>query len=413
MSIEYKGFIIRTNRIDEMDQLKKTVDDYESDFKQTPMDVDAARVEMARRSACQLLAPMSADQTTLLGLLRIGTHIAGAVTPTRIGLKHCTKSSRVRNLVHGGMLGLLSVRLMNDSSQTKRRGRTFQSLSVIRRANNQAGCLHVRWSIPEFQRRYNMNVKRFGTEGIENPFVMLNISDAIAKFALINTAENRAQFLAECAAHADEPTHSRIVASTCHLLDNTWITNFMFGFQKICSYHMSQVTDASLRKLQRSVNLVQLYRFIISSVGWIFDDPLMQFIVSSINHPGSMNRLFEKYADRLIYMSHEGVEHAACLMGHHFPELMTPELHVRVDPTTDLYRVQQMEIGEDDALFGPLKSTYQALLPAAIESNVVAAGHAYDDDSSDNDYHNDNDDGDEYDDDEYDDEYDNYDDTQG
>jgi hypothetical protein len=165
---------------------------------------------------------------------------------------------------------------------------------------------------------------------------------------------------------------------------------------------MSQVTDASLRKLQRSVNLVQMYRFIISSVGWIFRDPLMQFIVNSITRKGSMNSLYEKYADRLIYMSHEGVEHAACLMGHHFPELMTPELHVRVDPTTDLYRAPQLEIGEDDALFGPLKSTYQALLPAAaIESNVVAVGHAYDDDysDSDNDYHNDNDDDDEYDDD--------------
>jgi hypothetical protein len=252
-----------------------------------------------------------------------------------------------------------------------------------------------------------MNVKGFGTEGIENPFVMLNISDAIAKFALINTAEPRAQFLAECAAHADAPTHSRIMASTCHVLDNPWITNFMFGFQKICSYHMSQVTDASLRKLQRSINLVQLYRFIISSVGWIFRDPLMQFIVNSITRKGSMNSLYEKYADRLIYMSHEGVEHAACLLGHHFPELMTPELHVRVDPTTDLYRVPQMEIGEDDALFGPLKSTFQALLPDALPAaayNVVAAGHAYDDDSSDNDYHNDNDD---------DDEYDDYDDNQG
>jgi hypothetical protein len=79
-----------------------------------------------------------------------------------------------------------------------------------------------------------------------------------------------------------------------------------------------------------------------------------------------------------------------------------------VDPTTDLYRAPQLEIGEDDALFGPLKSTYQALLPAAaIESNVVAAGHAYDDDSSDNDYHNDNDDDDNYD------NYDDYDDNQG
>lgn len=403
MSIEYKGFIITTNRIYEMEQLKKTVDDYEADFKQTPMDVDAARVEMARRSACQLLVPMSADQTKLMGLLGLGTPIAGAVTPTRIGLKHCTKSSRVRNLVHGGMLGLLSVRLMSDSSQTKRRSRTFQSLSVIRRANNQAGCLHVRWSIPEFQRRYNMNVKGFGTEGIENPFVMLNISDAIAKFALINTAENRAQFLAECAAHADEPTHSRIVASTCHVSDNTWITNFMFGFQKICSYHMSQVTDASLRKLQRSVNLVQLYRFMISSVGWIFDDPLMQFIVSSITRKGSMNRLFEKYADRLIYMSHEGVEHAACLMGHHFPELMTPELHVRVDPTTDLYRAPQLEIGEDDALFGPLKSTFQALLPDAVPMPAPTQLHRnriYSD-SEDDDYYHDYHDNNDSDDDNY------------
>lgn len=158
MPIAYKGFTITTNRIDEMDRLKKTVDDYEEDFKHTPMDVDAARVEMARRSACQLLAPMSADQTTIMGMHIAGT-ITSAVMPTRVGLKHVTQSSRVRNLVHGGMLGLLSVRLMSDSSQTKRRSRTYQSLSVIRRANNQAGCAHVRWSIPEFQRRFNMQVK--------------------------------------------------------------------------------------------------------------------------------------------------------------------------------------------------------------------------------------------------------------
>lgn len=391
MPIAYKGFTITTNRIDEMDRLKKTVDDYEEDFKHTPMDVDAARVEMARRSACQLLAPMSADQTTIMGMHIAGT-ITCAVMPTRVGLKHVTQSSRVRNLVHGGMLGLLSVRLMSDSSQTKRRSRTYQSLSVIRRANNQAGCAHVRWSIPEFQRRFNMQVKGSRTGVIENPFVLLSMPDAIAKFGLMDTEENRAQFLAECAAYANEPTHSRIVASTRHILSNTWIMHMMFGFQKVCSHHMSNVMDIRLRKIERAVNLIKLYRFMMSSVGWIFREPCMNFVVN-------LTRLYDKHAERLIYMSKEGVEHAACLMGLHFPEMMTPELHVCVNPT-DLYRVPQMEIAEDDALFGPLKATYQSLMPAA--ANVVAATHAhahahdYDDDDSsvsydDYDYDNDTD----------------------
>jgi hypothetical protein len=392
MPIAYKGFTITTNRIDEMDRLKKTVDDYEEDFKQTHMDVDAARVEMARRSACQLLAPMSADQTTIMGMHIAGT-ITSAVMPTRVGLKHVTQSSRVRNLVHGGMLGLLSVRLMSDSSQTKRRSCTYQSLSVIRRANNQAGCAHVRWSIPEFQRRFNMQVKGSRTGVIENPFVLLSMPDAIAKFGLMNTEENRARFLAECAAYANEPTHSRIVATTRHVLDNRWIMHLMFGFQKVCSHHMSNVMDIRLRKIERSVNLIKLYRFMMSSVGWIFREPCMNFVVN-------LTRLYDKHAERLIYMSKEGVEHAACLMGLHFPEMMTPELHVCVNPT-DLYRVPQMEIGEDDSLFGPLKATYQAIMPAA--ANVVAAAahahahaHAYDDDDSsvsydDYDYDNDTD----------------------
>ena len=378
MSIAYKGFTITTNRIDEMDRLKKTVDDYEEDFKQTPMDVDAARVDMAQRCACKMVAPMSADQAiflrrTVLGLDIAGT-IAPAVMPTRIGLKHVTQSSRVRNLVHGGMLGLLSVRLMSDSStQVKRRSRTYQSLSVIRRANNQAGCAHVRWSIPEFQRRFNMQVNGSRTGVIENPFLSLSITDAIAKFGLMNTQENRARFLAECAAYANEPTHSRIVASTRHVLSDRWIMHLLFGFQKICSHHMSNVMDLSLKKIDRSVNLIKLYRFMMSSVGWIFSEPCMNFAVN-------LTRLYDKYIDRLVYMSKEGVEHAACLMGLYFPEMMTPELHVCVNPT-DLYRVPQMEIGEDDALFGPLKATYQAIMPAAANvvaaSNVVAATHAH------------------------------------
>jgi hypothetical protein len=380
MPIDYKGFVITTNQIDEMDRLKKTVDDYEEDFNQTHMDVDAARVDMARRCACKMLAPMSADQAMFLKRTALGLDIAGtiapAVMPTRIGVKHVTQSSRVRNLVHGGMLGLLSVRLMSDSStRVKRRSRTYQSLSVIRRANNQAGCAHVRWSIPEFQRRFNMQAKGSRTGVIENPFVLLSMPDAIAKFGLMNTQENRARFLAECAAYANERTHSRIVASTRHVLSDQWIMHLLFGFQKICSHYMSHVMDLSLKKIDRSVNLIKLYRFMMSSVGWIFREPCMNFVVN-------LTRLYDKYIDRLVYMSKEGVEHAACLMGLYFPEMMTPELHVCVNPT-DLYRAPQIEIGEDDALFGPLKATYQALMPAA--PNVVALAAVHEDDSSDSD----------------------------
>jgi hypothetical protein len=360
----YKGFNITTNVIDEMDRLKKTVDDYEEEMKQEPMSVDAARVDMARRSACKRLTPLSAGQAKFLARIARGFGpIAPAMAPTRIEARHFTKSSRVRGFVHGGMLGTLSVRLMDDSSQTRRRSRTHHSIFVIERANSATGCVHVRWSIPEFQRRFNMHANEHKHN--QNPLFGMTVNEVIAQLNLLNTEEHRAQFQAECAAYANAPTHSRVAAH--HVMESQWISDFMCAFTRVCSHKIAGVNDCSHAKIVRCVNLVDLYRFVAANLGWIFNDPLMQFIPR-------MNRLYIKYIDRLVHTAADGVEHSAYIMATHFPELMTPELHVRVVPVPDAYRVPEMQIADDDALFGPLKATYQGLMPAApiVEQQILA-----------------------------------------
>lgn len=391
----YKRFNITPSGADTMDRLKKTVDDYEEEFKKTHMAVDAARIEMATRRACMLVAPLSVDQATFLGRIAHGLDITGtiapAMMPTRIEAKHFTRSSRVRNLVHGGMLGLVSCRLM-DSSRTKTRSRTYHAWSIIRRANNQAGCAHVKWSIPEFQRRFNMNVRLFKSG--ETPFSPLTMEDTIVQFNLLNTKENRDRFLEECTAFANDPTHSRTVASTRHLMSDNWIAIFMCGFTKLCSFKMSQVSNVSITKIDRCANIVNLIRFMADHLGWVLTDPLMQFTTN-------MNRVADNFVERLGHMAQEGVEHSAYMLGHYFPEMMTPELHIHVNPAVDVYRVPQMQIADDDALFGPLKTTYQALMP---ERRICGgecdedARYYYDSD----DYNDDRDDSDSDDDSDYD-----------
>lgn len=362
-NLTYKGFNITANEIDEMnrqmDRLKKTVDDYEEELKQETMSVDAARVDMARRSACKMLTPLSVGQAKFLARIARGFGpIAPAMAPTRIEARHFTKSSRVRGFVHGGMLGTLSVRLMDDSSQTRRRSRTHHSIFVIERANSATGCVHVRWSIPEFQRRFNMHANEHKHN--QNPLFGMTVNEVIAQLNLLNTEEHRAQFQAECAAYANAPTHSRVAAH--HVMESQWISDFMCAFTKVCSHKIAGVNDCSHAKIVRCVNLVDLYRFVAANLGWIFNDPLMQFIPR-------MNKLFIKYIERLVHTAADGVEHSAYIMATHFPELMTPELHVRVVPVPDAYRVPEMQIADDDALFGSLKATYQGLMPA-VEPRV-------------------------------------------
>jgi hypothetical protein len=70
------------------------------------------------------------------------------------------------------------------------------------------------------------------------------------------------------------------------------------------------------------------------------------------------------------------------MMATYFPELMTPELHVCVVPRPDVFRVPAMQIADDDALFGPLKATYQGLMPI-MSTVALPLPPRRDDDSSD------------------------------
>jgi hypothetical protein len=394
----YKGFKINTNRIGEMDHLKKTVDDFEKDRNQTHMDVDAARVARSCMSASTILKPMTADQARYLKEFARGTYV-GSMVPVlalnRIEVKHFTRSSRVRNLVHGGITGLLAVRLMNDSSQVERTSRTFKSLCVIQRANNEAGCSHVKWSIPEFQMRHNIGYKAF--KNCNNPFHELEHEVAVAQFNALNTAEHRATFLAECRAIANRQNQSRIVEhfdknvnNKCkwmvlkpHVPHNEWIANLVGAFVKVCSTKMAHVNDIELDKLGRSRKLIEMFHF-MAQVEWMFTD--MKFVLN-------MTRLHDAWIQRLFYFAKEGVEHSAYMLGRCAPELMTPELHMCVVPTHDLYRVPEMQIAGDDALFGQMKAKCEAFMPAAA---APVHWRRYSDEYSDDDYYYGNDDDDSY-----------------
>jgi len=373
----YKGFNIQANCDVEKNNLEKTVDDFEIEVKNLIMQVDAARIALSNMGACNMLEPKTFEQRQLLKGIALGTNIGPvtyALAPNRIESKHFTRSSRVRNLVHGGVLGLLASRLMNDTSQIERQSRTHNSLSVIRRVNCQTGCERVRWA------RIDIGVKIFKRG--KGPFEALDCDDAIVEFKLLNTVENQQTFIEELKSAAmamamgmGNPTNlcdrgdddgSKWVTNphASALLDNLWFSKYISCFIQICSFKMSAVSNNELSKITRASNLVELYRFISGNIDWILTDHNMRIITG-------LNRFWEKYIERLVFMTQEGIEHAACMLMLYFPEMMTPELHVDVNPVTDLYRVPQMQIADDDEMFGPLKAKCLALLPEATEVVVV------------------------------------------
>jgi hypothetical protein len=397
MTTEYKGFTINATNDAHLAHLKKTVDDFEKDRNQTPMDVDAARVARSCMGACNLLKPMTGDQARYLKEIARGVYTGSMVpvfAPNRIEARHFTRGSRVRNLVHGGITGLLAVRLMNDSSQVERTSRTFKSLCVIQRANNEAGCSHVKWSIPEFQMRHNIGCKSF--KNCHNPFHELEHESALAQFNALNTADHQKAFLAECHAIANRQNQSRVVdqfdnrneciwkVKKTQIADNEWIANLVGAFVNVCSTKMADVNDSELDKLGRSRKLIELFHF-MTQMDWVFTDPSVRFTLSMV-------RLYEAFIKRLFYFAKEGVEHSAYMLGRYAPELMTPELHMCVVPTRDLYRAPQMQIADDDEVFGAMKVACDAFMPAAVAVPVPVRWRRYSDEYSDDSYGSDDDD---------------------
>ena len=397
----YKGFNIKTNCNDagKLAYLKKTVDDYETECNQNqvPTQVDAARIAMSHRVACRMLKPMSADQHMWLKRVTLGLNVGpidSALMPNRIEIRHVTRSSRVRNLVHGGILGLLARQFMHDTSQSKTRSCAFNALCIIRRVNNQAGCEHVKWSILDFQCRYNIGVKYFKRS--HNPFEKMNHDEMLVQLNLIDTLENRQIFIEKCKSVANAPNQSRVKYGVVAdadaeskywkfrptVLNDDWITHFITVFSKLCSHKMSKVSDSSASKINRCMSLVEVFRFISSRIDWILTDPNLRQITK-------LHAFWEKYMGRISYMAAEGIEHSAYMVGRYFPEMMTPELHVVVNPVVDVYRVPEMQIADNDALFGPMKAIYEALLPAPMR--VSSRDRIYSDsyDDYNNDYNDD------------------------
>lgn len=393
----YKRFNIQADDEDAFAHLKKTVDDYELENKKnrSVLGGDVARVAMSHRSACRMLpmSHVSADQRMFW--LPV-VPVVSALAPNRIEARYFTRSSRVRNMVHGGITGLLAVRLLHNSRQGQGQGQTrsLRMLCIIRRVNSEAGCEHVKWSIPEFQCRYNIGVKILKRKRTQ--YDTISDDEVLSELNLLDTAENRQAFLEECKVVANAPNQSRIkyavaaddVAASANeddhnskwrkcrhatVLDNEWIADFSVAFSKVCSIKMAAVCNTSLSKLSRAMNLVDLFRFVSSRIDWILTDPGMR-------HMTNMAGLWEKYVERLTFMATEGIEHAALMLARYFPEMMTPELHVVVVVNADVnvYRVPQMQIADDDELFGPMKAACQAFMPdAAPEAEPVPRRNIY------------------------------------
>jgi hypothetical protein len=412
----YRGFNIAH------DGLKQTVDDFMDSIVPftTPDEgckrIDAARIAIARAAACSMLVPLVIKSNQQLPILKRTNGLgfgSVAVVPTfapnRIQRKHLTTDSRLRNLMHGGILGALARRLTLDPTQPRQWHQFNNAFCVVQRANNAAGCAHVKWSMPEFQCAFNIGIKTY--KAGQSPLNALNDADRLDQFNLLDNAENRDAFLAECNAVACGANQSRVVlpmnADTSStvvwkthrpvVVDNPWIMRFVSGFIKVCSAKMAAVNDGNATKMDRSQNLIDMYRF-LARIEWIFNDPNVRCVIN-------LDGLYQAHIKRLIYMAEQGIEHSAYMLGRICPEMMTPELHVRVVPNPEFYMVPQLQIQPDDDVFGPMKIACQGLMPEMPEPvRVPECRRIYSDsdsDSDDDDYYNDddNDDNDDYNDD--------------
>jgi hypothetical protein len=111
-------------------------------------------------------------------------------------------------------------------------------------------------------------------------------------------------------------------------------------------------------------------------------------MADNVRYMISFGRLWNVMAERFIYMAGQGIEHSACLMGKYYPEMMTPELHLCVNPVLGMYRLPKTEIANDDALFAPLKQAVHALLPEKLPTPPPQSIYS----DSEDDYYDDNDD---------------------
>lgn len=361
MTTTYRGF----NITDE--ELKKTVDSFYQELKTDPMSCDVARLQLSCEAAYRALQPhVNAwgfkQCMQMMQMMRVSGSPLPALVPNRIELKHFSASSRVRNLVHGGALGLLSSRLgLNKVSAAS---------CIIRRVNNENGHAHVKWSIPEFQCQQYMGA-RYYNKG-KSPFETMAVPEIEAHMAEMDTPENRETFFQEFMTRANDPGQSRVKRASCRIISgdtmswccpeplaNEWIVNYLDAYKNVCRHKLAAVNDGllSLSLVDQGAKVIDLFGFILRH-DWLMADNVRYMI--------SFGRLWNVMAERFIYMAGQGIEHSACLMGKYYPEMMTPELHLCVNPVLGMYRLPKTEIANDDALFAPLKQAVHALLPEKL-----------------------------------------------
>jgi hypothetical protein len=339
--------------------------------------IDAARIAAARASACIMLLP---ETTRYPGMSCV-------FAPNRIQLKHLTASSRVRNLTHGAILGVLTRRLNRDPTQERQWHQYKGAWCVVQRANSTDGCAHVKWSIPEFQCTFNVGVKRHST--VQNHINEMDADALVAHFNRLNTAEHRNTFLAECSAVAQrnqsrfvvpmDPDASAMLDWTAKrpvVLENTWIMDFMATFSTLCSVKMAAVNNRDASTVERCMSLVDLYRFIVQTE-WMVNDPNVRCVLH-------LNGFYAAHIKKLMNMAEQGIEHSAYMLGRHCPDMMTPELHLRVVANPRFYRIPQMLIADDDAVFGPMKMACQSFMPRMADPLPVPRQlHPYSESDSD------------------------------
>ena len=401
MAILYRGFHITGDNDNSVNDFMFSIESIKTPDEGCTQ-IDAARIAAARASACIMLLP---ETTRYHG-------ISCVFAPNRIQLKHLTASSRVRNLTHAGILGVLTRRLNRDPTQQRQWHQFKGAWCVVQRANSTDGCAHVKWSMPEFQCTFNIGVKRHST--VQNHINEMDADALVAHFNRLNTAENRNTFLAECSAVAQR-NQARIVlphmnpdasamldwtAKRPVVLENTWIMDFMATFSTLCSVKMAAVNNVDASTAERCTSLVDLYRFIVQTE-WMVNDPNVRCVLS-------LNSFYAAHIKKLVNMAEQGIEHSAYVLGRHCPEMMTPELHLRVVANPRYYRIPQILISDDDAVFGPMKMACQGFMPRMADPVPVSRQlHPYSDSDSDFDPNDDYDD----DDDTYDDDHDDDDDT--
>ena len=376
----YKKFVINKNLNSESKRNSKKIVDNFFEFFDDPNKIiliDVARITSAKCSAAQLIYKYmylfykrNYDIINLKKIILISNNAHKlSLNTDNFDSIPFNNGSKIRCLVHSGLAGLLAVRLCIN--QYLNNTLLKNTIHIINRCNNkEKACRHIKWSIKEFNLLFNIGICIYKKES--SPFNDLTEDESIKKFVILNTIENQNAFINRCNKRHHLYQY-RIIGSIKEYYNidpnifyinnkinipiiDEWGSTLVTGIVKILGIKMKKFNDNKNRALERGLYVIEIFKFIIDHMLWIFNSDYYTQIMY-------LTRLRKVTIERTIYLANEGLEHAAYFFGLLYPKMMTSNIYLNVR-FTYIYNTPELWIYHNkDPTFGPLKVALRKLMP--------------------------------------------------